>query len=76
MYTILFTTPEYHNLLPVVCTLIEVSGVQWMESSTCDRASLSEPSQVTKNAQRYSLGERLTAVMMIDMNGPDIGIWN
>jgi hypothetical protein len=35
VYTILLTTPEYHNLLPGMCTLIEVEGVQWMESATC-----------------------------------------
>jgi hypothetical protein len=28
VYTILLTTPEYHNLLPAVCTLIEEAGVQ------------------------------------------------
>ena len=39
VYTILLTTPEYLNLLPVVYTLIEVVGVQWLESVTCERGS-------------------------------------
>ncbi len=32
VYTILLTTPRYHNLLSVVCALVEISGVHWMES--------------------------------------------
>ena len=35
--TILLTTPEYHNFLPAVFTLIEVGGVQWMDTATCER---------------------------------------
>jgi hypothetical protein len=68
VYTIFLTTPEYLNLLPAVCTLIEVAGVQWMESATCERGFSIRT--LTKTAQRYSLGDSLlAAVMMIDMNG-------
>ena len=68
VYTILLTTPEYHNLLPAVCTLIEVAGVQWMDSATCERGFSIRT--LTKTGQRYWLGDSLlAAVMMIDMNG-------
>ena len=49
------TTPEYHNLLTVVCTLIEVGGVQWMESDKCDRSFYS--------------GWRVTHVILTSGNG-------
>ena len=50
----LLKTPEYHKLLPAVCTLIEVAAVQWMESATCERG--------------FSI-RLIAALMMIDMNG-------
>ena len=71
VYTILLTTPQYHNLLPAVCALIEIGGVQWMESATCERGSSIRT--LTKIGQQYSLGDSLhAALMMIDLNGPDI----
>ena len=45
VYTILLTTPQYRNLLPAVCTLIEVGGVQWMETATCERGFSPNPHQ-------------------------------
>jgi hypothetical protein len=50
VYTILLTTPQYHNLLPAVCALVEIAGVQWMESPRVPHVSgdsLSEPSLLT-----------------------------
>jgi hypothetical protein len=51
VYTILLTTPQYHNLLSAVCALVsEIAGVQWMESPRVPHgsgASLSEPSLLT-----------------------------
>ena len=49
---------EYHNLLPAVCTLIEVAGVQWMESATLERGFSIR--SLTKTGQRYSLGDLST----------------
>ena len=54
VYTILLTTPEYHNLLSVVCTLIEVTGVQWMESVTCEWGFSIRT--LTKTGQWYDTG--------------------
>ena len=58
VYTILLTTPEYHNLLSVTYTLIEVAGVQWMESATLERGFSIR--SLTKTGQRYSLGDLST----------------
>jgi hypothetical protein len=37
VYTILLTAPKYQNLLPAACALIEIGGVQWMESAIYER---------------------------------------
>ena len=67
----MLTTPEYHNLLPAVCTLIEVAGVQWIETTTRERGFSTRT--LTKTGQRYWLGDSLPAALrMIDMTGPDI----
>ena len=42
VYNILFTTPEYEKLFSGVCTLIEVGGVQWLETATCERGILTD----------------------------------
>ncbi len=52
----------------LLCTLIEVSGVQWMEIVTCERGFPIRT--LTKTDQWYLLGDSLiTDVLMIDMNG-------
>ncbi len=62
---------QYHDLLPAVCALIEIVGVQWMESATCERGISIRT--LTKIGQQYSLGDSLlAALVMIDLNGPDI----
>ena len=44
-----------------------------MESVTCERGFSIRTWAPTKAAQRYSLGDSLlAALMMIDLNGPDI----
>ena len=57
-----------HNSLPGVCSLIEVTGVQWMKTATCERDSSIRT--LTKTRQRYRLGDSLVAALMIGMNGP------
>ena len=58
VYTILLTTPEYRNVLPTECILIEVAGVQWMERATRERGFSIQT--LTKTGQRYSLGDLST----------------
>ncbi len=51
-----------------MCTLIEVLGVQWMESVTCERGFSIRT--LKKTGHRYWLEDSpLAAVMMIDING-------
>ena len=52
------------------CALIEVGGVQWLETATCERGLL-----YPNHYQDWSatlVGRLLAALMMIDTNGPDI----
>jgi hypothetical protein len=57
----------FRSILP----LIEILGLQWFETATCERGFSIRTH--TKTGQRYSMGTSLlAALMMIDINGPDI----
>jgi len=57
--------------LPDLVTLIEIEGIQWLETATCERGFSLRTQFLT--AQRYSMGDSLLAcLMMICSNGPSL----
>ena len=58
-------------LIPDLVILIEIEGVQWLETATCDRGFSLRTQILT--AQRYSIGDSLLACLtMICSNGPSL----
>jgi hypothetical protein len=61
----------YRTMFRSILPLIEILGLQWFETATCERGFSIRTH--TKTGQRYSMGTSLlAALMMIDINGPDI----
>jgi hypothetical protein len=59
------------KLLPDLVILIEIEGVQWLETATCERGFSLRTQILT--AQRFSMGESLLAcLMMICSNAPSL----
>jgi hypothetical protein len=59
------------KILPDLVILIEIEGVQWLETATCERGFPVRTQILT--AQRYSMGDSLLAcMMMICSNGPSL----
>jgi hypothetical protein len=59
------------KLLPDLVILIEVEGVQWLETATCERGFSLRTQILT--AQRHRMGDSLLAcLMMICSNGPSL----
>jgi hypothetical protein len=57
--TMLLTAPGHHELVPAVCTLVEVGGVQWMETATMQpHVSGASFLTLTKAGQRYVMADR------------------
>jgi hypothetical protein len=64
-------TDSLRKLLPDLVILIEIEGVQWLETATCERGFSLRTQILT--AQRYSMGDSLLAcLMMICSNGPSL----
>ena len=62
---------EGASLLPDLVILIEIEGVQWLETATCERGFSLRTQILT--AQRHSMGDSLLAcLMMICSNGPSL----
>ena len=75
VYEVLIIDDIVHDslrkILPDLVILIEIQGVQWLESATCER-DFSLRTQIL-TAQRYSMGDSLLACrMMIVSNGPSL----
>jgi hypothetical protein len=59
------------ELLPDLVILIEIEGVQWLETATCERVFPLRTQILT--AQRHRMGDSLLAcMMMICSNGPSL----
>ena len=59
------------KLLPDLVILIEIEGVQWLETATCERGFSLRTQILT--AQRHRMGDSLLAcLMMICSNGPSL----
>jgi hypothetical protein len=62
----------YRHLLPNILTLIEIMGIQWVETATCERGFSLRT--IIKTCQRYSMGDSLLAcLMLLASEGPDLG---
>jgi hypothetical protein len=68
---VLFSNDSLRKLLPDLVILIEIEGVQWLETATCERGFSLRTQILT--AQRHSMGDSLLAcLMMIHSNGPSL----
>ena len=71
VYEVFIKDDSLRKLLPDLVILIEIEGMQWLETATCDRGFSLRTQILT--AQRYSMGESLLAcLMMICSNGPSL----
>jgi hypothetical protein len=71
VYEVLIMDDSLRKILPDLVILIEIAGVQWLESATCERGFSLHTQILT--AQRYSMGNSLLAcLLMIVSNGPSL----
>ena len=72
VYEVLVMDDSLRKILPDLVILIEIEGVQWLESARCERGFSLRTQILT--AQRYSMGESsLACLIMIVSNGPVTG---
>jgi len=72
VYEVLVMDDSLRKILPDLFILIEIEGVQWLESARCERGFSLRTQILT--AQRYSMGESsLACLIMIVSNGPVTG---
>jgi len=68
---VLIRDDSLRKILPDLLILIEIEGVQWLETATCERGFSLRTQILT--AQRYSMGDSLLACLsMIVSNGPSL----
>jgi hypothetical protein len=71
VFEVIIMDDSLRKLLPDLVILIEIEGVQWLETATCER-SFSLRTQIL-TVQRYSIGDSLLAcLMMMCSNGPSL----
>jgi hypothetical protein len=71
VYEVIIMDDSLRKLLPDLVILIEIEGVQWLETATCERGFSLRTQILT--AQRHSMGDSLLAcLMMICSNGPSL----
>jgi len=71
VYEVLIMNDRFRKLLLDLFILIEIEGVQWLETATCERGFSLRTQILT--AQRYSMGDSLLAcLMVICSNGPSL----
>ena len=71
VYAVIIMDDSLRKLLPDLVILIEIEGVQWLETATCERGFSLRTQILT--AQRHSMGDSLLAcLMMIHSNGPSL----
>jgi hypothetical protein len=71
VYEVIIVDDSLRKLLPDLVILIEIEGVQWLETATCEKGFSLRTQILT--AQRYSMGDSLLAcLMMICSNGPSL----
>ena len=71
VYEVIIMDDSLRKLLPDLVILIEIEGVQWLETATCERGFSLRTQILT--AQRHSVGDSLLAcLMMICSNGPSL----
>jgi hypothetical protein len=71
VYEVIIMDDSLRKLLPDLVILIEIEGVQWLETATCERGFSLRTQILT--AQRHSMGDSLLAcLMMIHSNGPSL----
>jgi hypothetical protein len=71
VYEVIIMDDSLRKLLPDLVILIEIEGVQWFETATCERGFSLRTQILT--AQRHSMGDSLLAcLMMICSNGPSL----
>jgi hypothetical protein len=69
VYEVIMMDDSLRKLLPDLVILIEIEGVQWLETATCERGFSLRTQILT--ARRHSMGDSLLAcLMMICSNGP------
>jgi hypothetical protein len=71
VYEVIIMDDSLRKLLPDLVILIEIEGVQWLETATCERGFSLRTQILT--AQRHRMGDSLLAcLMMICSNGPSL----
>jgi hypothetical protein len=71
VYEVIIMDDSLRKLLPDLVILIEIEGVQWLETATCERGFSLRTQILT--AQRHIMGDSLLAcLMMICSNGPSL----
>jgi hypothetical protein len=71
VYEVILMDDSLRKLLPELVILIEIEGVQWLETATCERGFSLRTQILT--AQRHSMGDSLLAcLMMICSNNPSL----
>ncbi len=71
LYEVIIMDDSLRKLLPNLVILIEIEGVQWLETATCERG-ISLRTQIL-TAQRHRMGDSLLAcLMMICSNCPSL----
>jgi hypothetical protein len=71
VYEVLIMDDSLRKILPDLVILIEIEGVQWLETATCERGFSLRTQILT--AQHYSMGHSLLAcMMMICSNGQSL----
>ncbi len=71
VYEVLIVDDSLRKILPDLVILIEIEGVQWLDSATCGRGFSLRTQMLT--AQRYSMSDSLLACLLIIVsNGPSL----
>jgi hypothetical protein len=71
VYEVIIMDDSLRKLLPDLVILIEIEGVQWLETATCERGFSLRTQILT--AQRHRMGDSLLAcLMIICSNGPSL----
>jgi hypothetical protein len=71
VYEVIIMDDSLRKLLPDLVILIEIEGVQWLETVTCERGFSLRTQILT--ARRHRMGDSLLAcLMMICSNGPSL----
>ena len=71
VYEVLIVDDSLRKILPDLVILIEIEGVQWLDSATCERGFSLRTQMLT--AQRYSMSDSLLACLLIIVsNGPSL----